>query len=229
MLLGPGALAAQQPTQPVTPPVVRPDTARRDTAKPDSITKKPVHRGVSPRGAFLRAMLVPGWGHSAIGAYTRGAFYFLAEGTIAWGLISTHERINEANRRLRFRQSVATADLAAQGITDPVQVQSVLDTASAVQEMRNLVKARKMQRQDWMALGIFVVFLSGADAYVSTHLQHFPAPISLEAQPAGRGRYDFSLSVKLPLPGLSAPSASGSVPRPPPARDRSGSAPSRRR
>jgi hypothetical protein len=223
--LASGTVAAQQPPKPTAPPITSPDTLRRDTV---AHVPKGVSKGVSPRGAFLRALVIPGWGHSAIGAYKRGAFYFVAEGITAWGLIKTHERIGEAQKRILFQEGVVRGDLAAQGITDPATIQTALDSFPALVDLRSLEGARKRQREDWTALGVFLVFLSGADAYVSAHLQHFPAPISIEAQPSGGGRYDLAVSVKLPLPRLSSPSASGSAPRPPPGRDTSGSAPNRR-
>jgi hypothetical protein len=167
-------------------------------AAADTVAQVPVRRGVSPRGAFLRAVAVPGWGHSAIGSYRRGAFYFVAEGITAWGLIKTRERIIEANQRVDFRESRLRADLAAQGVTDPTEIQTALDDDEALTDLLALQGARKSQRQDWTALGIFLLLLSGADAYVSAHLQHFPAPLTLDMQSSGNGRMDVSFSVKLP-------------------------------
>jgi hypothetical protein len=167
-------------------------------ATADTIAQAPIRRGVSPRGAFLRAVAVPGWGHSAIGSYRRGAFYFVAEGITAWGLIKTRERIKEANQRVDFRETRLLADLAAQGVTDPTEIQTALDDDEALTDLLALQGARKSQREDWTALGIFLLLLSGADAYVSAHLQHFPAPLTLDTQSSGNGRMDVSLSIKLP-------------------------------
>jgi hypothetical protein len=164
----------------------------------DTVSQAPVHRGVSPGGAFLRAVAIPGWGHSAIGSYRRGAFYFVAEGITAWGLIKTRERIKEANQRVDFREERLRADLASQGVTDPAEIQTALDDDETLTDLLGLQSARKSQREDWTALGVFLLLLSGADAYVSAHLQHFPAPMTLDAQPSGNGRMDVSLSVKLP-------------------------------
>jgi Family of unknown function (DUF5683) len=190
VLVVPGRAGAQKLPEPTAPPISAPDTARRDTTH--------VHRGVSPRGAFLRAIVIPGWGHSAIGSYRRGAFYFVTEGITAWGLIKTHERIKEVQGRISFAEGVVRSDLAAQGVTDPDSIRMQLDSAATLVDLRGLEKSRKSQREDWTALAIFLVLLSGADAYVSAHLQHFPAPMTLDAQPAGDGRMDVSLGLKLP-------------------------------
>jgi hypothetical protein len=42
------------------------------------------------------------------------------------------------------------------------------------------------------------MLLSGVDAYVSAHLQHFPVPLTLDAEPLGNGRMEVSLGISLP-------------------------------
>ena len=67
------------------------------------------------------------------------------------------------------------------------------DWASA----EGLVQSREQQFEDWLALGIFTVLLSGADALVSSHLQDFP---QVSAAPVGAtGRME--VRVTLPLGG----------------------------
>jgi hypothetical protein len=44
---------------------------------PDSVFRQPPP--LSPGGAFLRSLVIPGWAQSELGARTRGAFYFLVE------------------------------------------------------------------------------------------------------------------------------------------------------
>ncbi len=183
--LGPGPAGAQE--RPAEPLPARADSARR-----------PAGRGVSPRGAFLRAVVVPGWGHSAIGAYNRGAFYVTVESATGWALIKARKRLQEATERVAFRESVVRAELAAQNRIDPDTVQAALDADETLQDLKSLEESRRQQREDWTALGIFMLFLSGADAYVSAHLQHFPQPIELNAVPVGGGRMELSVSVKLP-------------------------------
>ncbi len=157
-------------------------------------------RGVSPGGAFLRALILPGWGHASIGAWNRGAFYFTVESSTAWELLRTRERLIEARGRVRWREAVVRQDLAAQGITNADSVRAHLDGDASLKDLRGLANARATQQQDWVALGIFLVFLSGADAYVSANLAHFPHPISIDAAPTGPvGRMQISVSV--PVPG----------------------------
>ncbi|RMH19573.1 MAG: hypothetical protein D6701_04835, partial [Gemmatimonadetes bacterium] len=44
---------------------------------------------VSPGTAFLRSLLVPGWGQASVGSVGRGAFYFVTESASAWMIVKT--------------------------------------------------------------------------------------------------------------------------------------------
>ena len=154
--------------------------------------------GISPGGAFLRAVLVPGWGHAAIGSYTRGGFYFVAETATAYTLIRTRYRLSEARAHESLVERTLREDLAAEGITDPAAIEARLDEHDDLRELRELVDAREQQQEDLVALGLFLLFLSGADAYVSAHLADFPAPIEIATTPASHGRMDVGIRLGLP-------------------------------
>jgi hypothetical protein len=166
-------------------------------AAPDSATAKPA-RGTSPRGAFLRAVALPGWGHASIGSYHRGAFYFVVEGASAWMLVKTRHRFTDVGSRLRFEEELQRADLVAEGVTEEAEILKRLDADATLEDLRNLKEARRQQREDWTAVSIFLALLSGVDAYVSAHLGNFPVPLSLDAQPAGNGRMELSVGISLP-------------------------------
>ncbi|MFQ5536706.1 MAG: DUF5683 domain-containing protein [Gemmatimonadota bacterium] len=152
----------------------------------------------SPRGAFLRALALPGWGHASIGSYTRGGFYFVVEGATAFALVQTRLRLLEARRRLSFTESVVRRELVASGVTDPMEVQDALDGDPRVEDARALEESRAQQQEDWIAFGLFALFLSGADAYVSAHLKNFPAPLNVNVEPGTGGRMEFSLALSVP-------------------------------
>lgn len=152
---------------------------------------------VSPGGAFLRAVALPGWGHASIGSYNRAAVYFAAETATAFALIRTRLRIDEAEERLALQEDVRRAELLDEGLSaDSVAV--LLEEDEALADLRGLVDARGQQQEDWAALGIFLVLLSGADAFVSAHLREFPEPIEVDAAYRGRGRVE--LTARVPLP-----------------------------
>jgi hypothetical protein len=154
--------------------------------------------GVSPTGAFLRSVLVPGWGHAAIGSYTRGGFYFLFESATAYTFLRTRQRLSEARGRAAFRESRLRSDLADEGITDPEEIQARIGQDEALSSFQDLADSRKGQQEDLLAFGIFLLFLSGADAYVSAHLARFPAPIEVQVSPTSSGRAEVAVSIPLP-------------------------------
>jgi hypothetical protein len=154
--------------------------------------------GVSPGGAFLRAVLVPGWGHVAIGSHTRGGFYFALESLTGYAFLRTRARLSEARDRAALRESVVRAELAAEGITDFDEIQARLDQDETLTGFQDLVESREGQQEDLVAWGIFLLFLSGADAYVSAHLGRFPAPLAIDVSPLGTDRAEVALRIQLP-------------------------------
>ncbi len=57
------------------------------------------------------------------------------------------------------------------------------------------VAAKRQEVQDWLVLWIFNHLFSGAEAFVSAHLQDFPKDLKIRAFPGGVG-----LSVPVPQP-----------------------------
>lgn len=181
VLLGPLGGSAQQ----------RPEPQGVAVAQPQPL-------GVSPRGAFVRALLIPGWGHAAIGSYTRGGFYFALETATAYTFVRTRARLSEARERAAFRESVVRARLAEEGITDLAVIDTRLEEDALLQGLEDLVASREGQQEDLVAWGIFLLFLTGADAYVSAHLARFPAPIELETSASPDGGAEIGLRISLP-------------------------------
>ncbi len=63
----------------------------------------------------------------------------------------------------------------------------------------DLEAAKRQQVQDWLVLWIFNHFFSGAEAFVSAHLQDFPKDLKIRAFPGGAGGRDLGVGVSLPL------------------------------
>ena len=170
--------------------------APQQAPSPESVELPPPEAPPSPGGAFLRSVLLPGWGHAAIGSYTRGGFYFAVEGAALWMLVRTHRRLSAAKDARAFRERIVEARLRAQGIEDPDEIDDALAEDPLVQDARSLVSARDQQFEDWLALGIFLAFLGGADAFVSAHLKDFPPPVELGVRPVG-DRIEVGVSVRV--------------------------------
>ncbi len=150
---------------------------------PDSVpAADSVPRELSPSGAFLRGAIIPGWGHVATGSLTRGAFYFGWESLTGWMVFKSHRRLGAARRQAGLWEDRVTARLIREGVA-PEEIEAQLEGHPEIARFRGLVDARVEQREDWAALGIFILLVSGVDAFVSTHLRDFPEPLTVEGDP----------------------------------------------
>ena len=182
----PEAARSQVPDSLQAPPLTQEQAALTPVVEPG---------GTSPRGAFIRSSLVPGWGHAKVGALVRGGFYFSVEATAGLMIFKTHTRLSRTRGQLELRESVVTARLEAEGITDPKDIESALAKDPAVEDLRALENTRIGQREDWIALGLFFMLIGGVDAYVSAHLADFPTAVVLEPTPAGGMEIGLSLPI----------------------------------
>jgi len=154
----PSAGAAQDP---------RPDTAQAPLAvSGDTVPVEQADSAqvLSPGGAFLRSLVLPGWGQSELGLPGRGGIYFTLEAGSLWMYIKSVRKLGEARERERIARET--------GALGPNQ-------------MDPLVRDRLNQREDWLTLSIFWLFFSGADAFVAAHLQDFDVHVNAIPRPGG--------------------------------------------
>jgi hypothetical protein len=187
VFVAPALLDAQEPGPPAIPAVIPPDSLRE---------------GASPGGAFLRSLVIPGWGHLATDSPTRGAFYFGVTGLNSYMLVKSSLRLTSARHMEAMWRDVAEQELIRAGVSDPDSLQTLVDEDERVLQAQSLVESREQQQEDWIAVGIFFLFLSAADAFVSAHLADFPQPLDLEAQPVGtEGRVEVGVRIPWNGPG----------------------------
>lgn len=222
----PGGLAAQDPDsvsadtaataeQPLRPgPTVNPAVV--DTASMPA----------SPGSAMIRSMILPGWGQSKFQAYFRGSVYFA--GWVGNWFMNFKNAYRLDNARTQFdvrSDQIRAGLLASSGNPDSMAAQidsfpEILDTAiqedSLGNDLQKLVRARRQQREDWIAWSLFWVLASGIDAFVTAHLYDFPADVQL--RPTGGRGAALTVSVPFPAPGgrqLRAAGAALPAPAPP--------------
>lgn len=150
---------------------------------------------ITPRGAFIRSGLIPGWGHAKVGAYGRGAFYFLVEAVSGFMALKTRGQLDLARERRAFWEAVVSDRLQVDGPLSPTQLEEALAEDPRVEDLRGLENARSEQLEDWVALSIFFLFLGGADAYVSAHLADFPGAVEVNTNSVGGVEVGISLPV----------------------------------
>jgi hypothetical protein len=175
LLLGSTQSAVAQDTLAVRDSTVAADTVKR----------------FRPGTAFMRSLIVPGWGQFSVGAYKRGVFFAAVQGTSYYMLFKTRDKLTRAEDRLETRTAVLRDSLIA--IDDTVGLEAKLDTAQVLESGRALVDSRERQMQDWITYTIFFTLASGVDAFVAAHLADFPVRIEPEAQVNGSVNLRFSV------------------------------------
>lgn len=105
----PGALAAQEPPPPPpadsvrvavdTAPVVRADTVQ---SRADSVRPRPP---ITPTGAFLRSLVLPGWGQARLGRNVTGGLFVAFEGLAAAMVWKTYWQLDFARTRGKWVKS----------------------------------------------------------------------------------------------------------------------------
>lgn len=130
----------------------------------------------SPTGAMIRSFVLPGWGQVSYDRYVRAGVYFAGHAGNTYMVLKTLDRLGDAKDR-EDRVVAATRDsLVAAGVpADSIDIR--IDENSDVRHIRGLIDARKEQREDWVALGVFWILVSGVDAFVTAQLADFPASI----------------------------------------------------
>jgi hypothetical protein len=132
------------------------------------------HPPYSGRGAFFRSLVLPGWGQAYVGAPARGAVYFALAAGSGWMTYLTRQQYNDAR-------------VEEQWLRDTGQIGENEDSDFAL--------ARSQHFEDWAALTIFLMFLSGADAYVSAYLADFDETVTVRPATGGGVRFEAQLPV----------------------------------
>jgi hypothetical protein len=180
LLLGTACIAgAQQRTQPTG---VRRDTVAADTTPkrparrlPNSIPDSLLRPPITPKAAFLHSLLLPGWGQSVLRRNTAATLFSAAEVGAIYMVAKSRADLAQA-RALQRQDSILVGDPSAGG--------TITKAPAITQE---LVNARKLHVEDWIAALLFNHLISGADAYVAANLWDLPARVSIRHTPAGTG------------------------------------------
>jgi hypothetical protein len=166
LLLAVSAAATGHAQEPVPDPTVTPPAVRG----PETVEFPGPPR--SPLGAFVRSMAIPGWGQAWVGAHTRGGVYFAMEAGSLWMVYRTRQKLAEAEARDAWLREIGQL---------------------GERERSPLVRSRRDQREAWVTLAVFTVFLSGADAFVSAYLADFDDRVLVIPEDDGAFRIQASI------------------------------------
>jgi hypothetical protein len=176
------------------------DTTKPKGEKPfnpaDTVAAAITSKRITPGRAFVRSMLIPGWGQFSTGATARGAVYATLQGASAIMLGKTMFKLSDARNEVNARRQTASDSLVAFAATlkDTALIRRYSNKDSlnvdvekqfGVIDKESLVKARTSQRQDWITYLLFFTFASGVDAFVGAHLADFPGSVTVEPAQAG--------------------------------------------
>jgi len=80
-----------------------------------------------------------------------------------------------------------------EGVTAMMTLKAQQEANYMKQSGSATLQAKRQEVEDWLVLWVFNHLFSGAEAYVSAHLQDFPSDLKIRAFPSGIG-------ISLPLP-----------------------------
>lgn len=178
------------PTQPpAKPPVQQPPApkpaapkpaARQDSSvvrrRPAAIAARP-QAPLSPKRAFLTSAALPGLGQSKLDRGSSGALFAAVELAAVVMLRRSNADYHEAKR---FQLDTIPTDFALGSNGKPVKLGSTATGYTA-----DLVRTRRLHREDWIAVIAFNHLFSGADAFVAAQL--WDMPVQMSAVPTARG------------------------------------------
>ena len=105
-------LAAQNPPAPTPPPTAPADTLRIVAPSGEGGDTTPIRRTkgdsvrpvppITPGGAFLRSLLIPGWGQARLGRNVTGGLFLLWEGVCATMVWKAQWQLEYARARGKF-------------------------------------------------------------------------------------------------------------------------------
>lgn len=162
VLVAPFTLAAQDST-----------AVRR---RPAAIALRP-RAPLSPKRAFLTSAMLPGLGQSKLDRGSSGALFAAVELAAVVMLRRSNADFHEAKR---FQLDTIPTDFTLGADGKVVKSGSTVSGYTA-----DLVRTRRLHREDWIAVVAFNHLFSGADAFVAAQL--WDMPVQMTAMPTSRG------------------------------------------
>jgi len=181
-----GAAFAQKPDSARVPPPAAdsakaPQEARR-------VLKPYIPVPISPRRAFVYSGLIPGMGQAALDRKSAGATFFMIE-VMSWALL--RRSVDDARIARKFVGDSVPQTYAIDPTTGLAQRDGrgnpVVATWAQTAYTQELVRARELHVEDWVAVILFNHLISGADAFVAANLWDLPQHLGLRATPMAGG------------------------------------------
>ena len=158
----------------------RTDSAKTLPVRADSTKRAPAPRlgglpaglisPISPKRAFLSSLALPGYGQSRLDRGTSGAFF----ATVEFAALAMVRR-SQSDVREAKRFQIDTLPLQFDVPSGVAQPSGRLPSSYT----GDLVRTRRLQVEDWLAVLAFNHLLSAADAFVSAQLWEVPVSVAI--------------------------------------------------
>jgi hypothetical protein len=153
---------------------------------------------ITPKRAFLYSLAVPGLGQAMLGRPIVGAGFFLTEALAIALVHRTADDLRLARTFLRDSIPLRYAVDQATGIAQRDGLGKPVVAAWAPGYYTDaLVRARRLQLEDWSAVLVFNHLIAGAEAYVAAQLWDLPQHVKLRASPV-RGGFALTANIRTP-------------------------------
>ena len=148
---------------------------------------------ISPRRAFITSFLLPGYAQARLDRPTASAVFFGIEAASVLMLGKTLHDLRTA-KRFRADSVPLTYELDEGGaIVRDAAGAPIVAQWQPGRYTEALVRARRLQVEDWLAAIVFNHLFAGAEAFVSAHLWDVPAALSVRPTAGGGAAVTASL------------------------------------
>ena len=140
---------------------------------------------ISPRRAFVTSLLLPGYAQARLDRPTASAVFF---GIEAASVLMLGKTLHDLRVAKRFRGDslplTYRVDESGAVVRDSTGA-PIAATWTPGRYSEALVRARRLQVEDWIAAIVFNHLFAGAEAFVSAHLWDVPAALSVRPTTGG--------------------------------------------
>lgn len=170
-----------------------------DTVAPKRELKPFIPAPITARRAFLYSALIPGMGQAALDRKYTGATFFLIE-AMSWALLRRSvddERIAKSFVGDSVPQTYAINPATGLAQRD-AQGNPLVATWAQTRYSPELIRARALHVEDWVAVILFNHLFSGADAFVAANLWDLPQHLGMRVSPiaGGGAKVTFNINVR---------------------------------
>ena len=150
---------------------------------------------ITPTRAFLYSLAIPGLGQAKLDRPLVGAGFFLVE---AFAIALVHRSVDDLRIARSYQRDSIPLRFAVDQATGQVQLDNKGNAVVAAWEPSYysdaIVRARRLQVEDWSAVLVFNHLIAGAEAFVAAQLWDLPQHVKLRASPV-RGGFALSASI----------------------------------